>query len=166
MGIPDHLSCLLRNPYAGEEATVGIGHGTDWFQIGNGVCQGCILSPCLFNLYAEYIWEALDWKKHKLESRLLGEISKTSDTQNLLFQLTLILISERYKLKSLNFLPLPCHYPENCLRLPFTWPFLRKQDIQDVQIYPLSSTSSRTWLHEEQFPFCTCQPMNSLFFLL
>ena len=51
-----HLTCLLRNPYAGEEATVGIGHGTtDWFQIGKGVCQGCILSPCLFNLYAEYI---------------------------------------------------------------------------------------------------------------
>ena len=56
MGIPDHLTCLLRNLYAGQEATVGTGHGTrDWFQIGKGVCQGCILSPCLFNLYAEYI---------------------------------------------------------------------------------------------------------------
>ena len=56
MGIPDHLTCLLRNLYAGQEATVRTGHGTtDWFQIGNGVCQGCILSPCLFNLYAEYI---------------------------------------------------------------------------------------------------------------
>ena len=55
MGIPDHLTCLLRNLYAGEEAAVRIGHGTDWFQIGKGVCQGCILSPCLFNLYAEYI---------------------------------------------------------------------------------------------------------------
>ena len=55
MGIPDHLTCLLRNLYAGQEATVRIGHGTDWFQIGKGVCQGCILSPCLFNLYAEYI---------------------------------------------------------------------------------------------------------------
>ena len=56
MGIPDHLSCLLRNLYAGQEATVRTGHGaTDWFQIGKGVCQGCILSPCLFNLYAEYI---------------------------------------------------------------------------------------------------------------
>ena len=56
MGIPDHLTCLLRNLYAGQEATIRIGHGTtDWFQIGKGVCQGCILSPCLFNLYAEYI---------------------------------------------------------------------------------------------------------------
>ena len=54
MGIPDHLICLLRN--AGQEATVRTGHGTtDWFQIGKGVCEGCILSPCLFNLYAEYI---------------------------------------------------------------------------------------------------------------
>ena len=56
MGIPDHLTCLLRNLYAGQEATVRTGHGTtDWFQIGKGVCQVCILSPCLFNLYAEYI---------------------------------------------------------------------------------------------------------------
>ena len=56
MGIPDHLTCLLRNLYAGQEATVRTGHGTtDWFQIGKGVCQGCILSPCLINLYAEYI---------------------------------------------------------------------------------------------------------------
>ncbi|KAB0338533.1 hypothetical protein FD754_024508 [Muntiacus muntjak] len=56
MGIPDHLSCLLRNLYAGQEATVRTGHGTtDWFQVGKGVYQGCILSPCLFNLYAEYI---------------------------------------------------------------------------------------------------------------
>ena len=56
MGIPDHLTCLLRNLYAGQEATVRTGHGTTaWFQIGKGVCQGCILSPCLFNLYAQYI---------------------------------------------------------------------------------------------------------------
>ena len=56
MGIPEHLICLLRNLYAGQEATVRTGHGTtDWFQIGKGVCQGCILSPYLFNLYAEYI---------------------------------------------------------------------------------------------------------------
>ena len=60
MGIPDHLTCLLRNLYAGQEATVTTGHGTtDWFQIGKGVHQGCILSPCLWNLYAEYImWNA------------------------------------------------------------------------------------------------------------
>ena len=56
MGIPDHLTCLLRNLYVGQEAIVRTGHGTtDWFQIGKGVCQGCILSPCLFNFYAEYI---------------------------------------------------------------------------------------------------------------
>ena len=56
MGIPDHMTCLLRNVYEGQEATVRSGHGTtDWFQIGKGVCQGCTLSPCLFNLYAEYV---------------------------------------------------------------------------------------------------------------
>ena len=56
MGIPDHLTCPLRSLYAGQEATVRTGHGTmNWFQIGKGVCQGCILSPCLFNLYAEYL---------------------------------------------------------------------------------------------------------------
>ena len=56
MGIPDHLTCFLRNLYAGQEATFRTGHGTiDWLQIGNGVCHGCILPPCLFNLYAEYI---------------------------------------------------------------------------------------------------------------
>ena len=58
MGIPDHLTCLLRNLYAGEESTVRTGHGTtDWFQIGKGVRQACILSPCLFNFYAEYIMQ-------------------------------------------------------------------------------------------------------------
>ena len=58
MGIPDHLTCPLRNLYAGQEATVRTGHGTmDWFQTGKGVCQGCMLSPCLFNLYAEYIMQ-------------------------------------------------------------------------------------------------------------
>ena len=56
MGISDHLTCLLRNLYASQEATIRTGHGTtDWFQMGKGVCQGCMLSPCLFNLYAEYI---------------------------------------------------------------------------------------------------------------
>ena len=82
MGIPAHMTCLLRNVYAGQEARVRTGHGTtDWFQIGKGVRQGCILSPCLFNFYAEYIVRTLDWKKHKLESRLPGEISITSDMQ-------------------------------------------------------------------------------------
>ena len=88
MGIPDHLTCLLRNLYGGQETIVRTGQGTtDWFQIGKGVLRGCILSPCLFNLYAEYIMrntgleEAQAGIKHKLESRLLGEISLTSDMQ-------------------------------------------------------------------------------------
>ena len=80
MGIPDHLTCLLRSLYAGQEATVRTGQGTtDWFQTAKGVHQGCILSPCLFNLYEEYIMRNSGWRKHKLESRFLGEISITSD---------------------------------------------------------------------------------------
>ena len=75
MGMPDHLTCLLRSLYAGQEATVRTEHGTtDWFQIGKGVLQGCILSPCLFNLYAEYVM-----RNTGLESRLPGEISLISD---------------------------------------------------------------------------------------
>ena len=82
MAIPDHLACLLRNLYAGQEITVRTGHGTtDWFQIGKGVRQGCILSPCLFNLYAEYIMGNAGLDEHKLESKLPGEISITSDMQ-------------------------------------------------------------------------------------
>ena len=79
MGIPDHLTCLLRNLYAAQEATVRSGHGTtDWFKIGKGVHQGCILSPCYMQRTSR---ETLGWMKHKLESRLLGEISITSDMQ-------------------------------------------------------------------------------------
>ena len=75
MGIPDHLTCLLRNLYAGQEATIRTRHGTtDWFQIGKGVHQGCILSSCLFNFYAEYIM-----RNTGLESRLPGKISILSD---------------------------------------------------------------------------------------
>ena len=87
MGPPDHLTCLLINLYAGQQATVRTGHGTtDWFQIGKGVSQDCILSPCLFNLYAEYIMRnGLDEKwtgeMDKPESRLLGEISTASYMQ-------------------------------------------------------------------------------------
>ena len=82
MGIPDHLTCLLRNLYADQEATVRTGYGTtDWFQIGKGVRQGCILSPFLFNLYAEHIIQNAGLDEYKLESRLPGEISITSDTQ-------------------------------------------------------------------------------------
>ena len=75
MGVPDHLNCLLRNLYAGQEATVRTGYGTtDWFRIGKGICQGCILSPCLFNLLQCTSWEILGWRKHNLESRFPGEI--------------------------------------------------------------------------------------------
>jgi len=78
MGLPDYLTCLLRNL----DATVRNGHGTmDWFKVGKRVRQGCILSPCLFNLYAENIMRNDGWIKHKLESRLPGEISITSDMQ-------------------------------------------------------------------------------------
>ena len=81
MGIPDHLICLLRNLYAGQEATVRTGHGTaDWFKIGKGICQGCKLSPCLFNLYAEYIMKnaGLDESQAGINP---GKISTTSDMQ-------------------------------------------------------------------------------------
>ena len=82
MGIPDRLTCLLRNLYAGQEATVRTGHGTtDWFQIRKGMCQGFILSACLFNLYTEYITWNASLDEGQLESRLPGEISITSDMQ-------------------------------------------------------------------------------------
>ena len=82
MGIPDHLTCLLRNLYTGQETTVRTGYGTtDWFQIGKGVCQGYILSHCLFNFYAEYIMRNAGLEEAQAESRLPGEISITSDMQ-------------------------------------------------------------------------------------
>ena len=83
MGIPDHLTCLLRNLYECQEATVRTGHGTtEWFQIGKGVLsQGCILSPAYLTYMQSTSWEMLGWIKLKLESRLLGEISVTSDMQ-------------------------------------------------------------------------------------
>ena len=81
MAIPDHLTHLLRHLYAGQEATVRTGHGTtDWFQIRKGVCQGCILSPCLFNLYAEYIMRNNGLEEAQAGIKL-GEISITSDMQ-------------------------------------------------------------------------------------
>ena len=82
MGIPDHLTCLLRNLYAGQEATVRTGPGTtDRFQIGKGVHQGCILSPGLFKLYAEYIMRKPGLEEAQTGIRLLGERSITSDMQ-------------------------------------------------------------------------------------
>ena len=98
MGIPDRLTCLLKNLYAGQEAIVRTGHGTtDWFQIGKGVCQGCMLSPCLFNLYAEYItWNAgLDEAQAgiKISRRNINNLRYAGDT-------TLMAKSEK-ELKSL-----------------------------------------------------------------
>ena len=85
MGIPDHLACFLRNLYSGQEATVRTGHGTtDWFQIRNGVCQGCILSPCLFNLYAEYIMRNAGLKEAeagiKIARRNINNLRYADDT--------------------------------------------------------------------------------------
>ena len=85
MGIPDHLTCLLINLYAGQEATIRTCHGTtDWFQIGKGVCQGCILSPCLFNLYAEYImrnaWLEEAQAGIKIDKRNINNLRYSDDT--------------------------------------------------------------------------------------
>ena len=88
MGIPDHHTCLLRNLYAGQEATVRTRHGTmDWFQTGKGVCQGCILSPCLFNLYAEYIMQntGLDEAQAgiKIAGRNINNLRYVDDTTHM-----------------------------------------------------------------------------------
>ena len=84
LGIPDHLTCLLRKLYAGQEATVKTGHGTDWLQIGKGVCQGCVLSPCLFNLYAEYIMRNAGLEEAqagiKIAGRNIDNLRYTDDT--------------------------------------------------------------------------------------
>ena len=93
MGIPDHLTCLLRNLYAGQEATVRTGHGTtDWFQIEKGVCQGCILSPCLFNLYAEYIM-----RNAGLEETQAGIKSAGRNINNLRYAYDTTLMAEMKK---------------------------------------------------------------------
>ena len=98
MGIPDHLICLLRNLYAGQEATVRTGHGTtDWFQIGKGVHQGCILSPCLFNLYSEYIM-----KNTGLEEAQAGIKIARRNISNLRFaEDTTLMAESEEELKSL-----------------------------------------------------------------
>ena len=82
MGIPDHMTCLLRNLYAGQEATARTEHGTtDWFQIGKGICQGCLLSSCLFSLYAEYIMRNARVNEAQALIKIAGGISITSDMQ-------------------------------------------------------------------------------------
>ena len=97
MGIPDHLICLLRNLYAGQEATVRTGHGTsDWVQIGKGVCQGCILSPCLFNLYAEYIMKNAGLEETQAGIKIAGR-----NINNLRYADDATLMAERKELKSL-----------------------------------------------------------------
>ena len=97
VGIPDHLTCLLRNLYAGQEATVSTGHGTmDWFQIGKGIRQGCIVSSVYLTYMQSTSREMLGWKKHKLGSRLPGEISITSE-----MQVIPTLMAENEELKSL-----------------------------------------------------------------
>ena len=97
MGIPDHLTFLLRNLYAGQEATVRTGHGTtDWFQIGNGVRQGCILSPCLFNLYAEYIMRNAGLEEAQAGIKIAGR-----NINNLRYADDTTLMAESEELKSL-----------------------------------------------------------------
>ena len=97
MGIPDHLTCLLRNLYSGQEAIVRIGQGTtDWFHIGKGVCQGCILSPCLFNLYAEYIMRNAGLEEAQAGIKIAGR-----NINNLRHADDRILMSESEELKSL-----------------------------------------------------------------
>ena len=97
MGIPDHLNCLLRNLYAGQEVTVRTGHGTiDWFQIGKGVCQGCILSPCLFNLYAEYIKRNAGLEEAQAGIKIAGR-----NINNLTYADDTTLMAESEELKSL-----------------------------------------------------------------
>ena len=97
MGIPDHLNCLLRNLYAGQETIVRSGHGTtDWFQIGKGVRQGCILSPCLFNLYAEYIMRNSGLDEAQAGNKIAGR-----NINNLRYADDTTLMAEREELKSL-----------------------------------------------------------------
>ena len=97
MGVPDHLTCLLRNLYAGQEATARTGHGTtDWFQIWKGVCQGCILSPCLFNFYAEYITRNAGLEEAQAGIKIAGR-----NINNLRYADDTTLIAESEELKSL-----------------------------------------------------------------
>ena len=97
MGIPDHLTCLLRNLYTGQEATVRTGHGTtDWFQTGKGVCEGCILSPCLFNLYADDIMRYAGLEEAQAGIKIAGR-----NINNLRYADDTTLMAQKEELKSL-----------------------------------------------------------------
>ena len=89
MGIPDHLTCLLRNLYTGQEATFRTGHETDWFQIGEGVSQGCILSPCLFNFYAEYIMRHAGLEEAQVGIKIVGRVGTLHKTRVPTFTITI-----------------------------------------------------------------------------
>ena len=108
MGIPDHLTCLLRNLYVGQEATVKTGHGTtNWFQIKKGVCQGCILSPCLFNLYAEYIMKKAGLEEAqagiKIAGRNINKLRYADDTD--------LMAESEEELRSRKWQPTPVFLP-------------------------------------------------------
>ena len=97
MGVPDHFTCLLKNLYAGQEITVRKGHGTmNWFKIWKGLHQSCIVSLCLFKIYAEYIIQNVSWMNHKLESRLLKKYQ-----QHQISNYTTLMAESEEKLKSL-----------------------------------------------------------------
>ena len=113
MGIPDHLTCLLRNLYAGQEATVRTGHGTtDWFQIGKGVCQDCILSLCLFNLYAEYIMRNAGLEEAQAGIKIAGR-----NINNLRYADDTTLMAENEELKEKAMAP---HSSTLAWRIPWT----------------------------------------------
>ena len=127
MGIPDHLTCLLRNLYAGQEATVRTGHGTtDWFQIGKGECQSCILSPCLFNFYAEYIMRNAGLEEApagiKIARRNINNLRYVDDTN---------LLAESEELKSI-LMKVKLESEKVCLKL----------NIQKTKIMASSPTTS------------------------
>ena len=143
MGIQDHLTCLLRNLYAGQEGTVRTGHGTtDWFQIGKGVHQGCILSPCLFNLYAEYImrnaWldEAFLLVNYKvIPSQKHENHASPTFCQPLTKSLVLINTGLHLLLPLLSLRPSPCPLPSSWMKLESRLP----EEISitsDMQITP------------------------------
>ena len=124
MGIPDHLTCLLRNLYAGQEATVRTGHGTiDWFQIGQGVYQGCILSPCLFNLYAEYIMQNAWLHEAQARIKISGRNIITSDMQMIPYLWQKVKKAERRRIDSFELW---------CWRRLLRVPWIARRSIQSI----------------------------------